>query len=183
MSENVKNAVTEMMDELLEVAKLKKGDLFVVGCSTSEVLGEHIGTASSAELGEIIFRAIYERLQERGVYLAAQGCEHINRALVVERELAEKRGYGIINVVPWLHAGGAFSLAAYQGLKDPVMVENVRAQAGLDIGGSIIGMHLVPVVVPVRLKRKQLGNASVLAARTRPKYVGGPRAEYDFDLI
>ncbi len=171
------------MDELLQVAKLEEGDLFVTGCSTSEILGEHIGTASNAELGEIIFQVIYEKLNERGIFLAAQGCEHINRALVVEKELAKKRGYEIVNAVPWLHAGGAFSLAAYKGMKDPVVVEGVSAQGGLDIGDTIIGMHLERVAVPVRLKVKQLGNAHVLAARTRPKYIGGPRAEYDFDLI
>jgi len=179
---NVKNEISAIMDELLAAAKLKEGDLFVAGCSTSEVLGERIGTASDAELGSVIFETVFQKLKEKGVFLAAQGCEHINRALVVERELALKRGYEIVNVVPRLHAGGAFSMAAYKGMKDPVMVETVKAQAGIDIGDTFIGMHLVAVVSPVRLKMKKLGNAHVTAARTRPRYVGGPRAEYDAAL-
>lgn len=181
--DKIRQLISEMMDELLEVAGLEEGDLFVVGCSTSEIMGEHIGSASSEELGVWIFDVIHKKLSERGIYLAAQGCEHINRALVIEKKAAKERGYTIVNVVPWLHAGGAFSLATYRGLSEPVLVEGVQAQAGLDIGDTFIGMHIEPILVPVRLKHKKIGKAHVMAARRRPKYIGGPRAEYDYDLL
>ena len=165
--------------ELLEVAKLKTGDLFVVGCSTSEVGGASIGSFSSPELAEVVFGGIYQATEEAGVYLVAQCCEHLNRALILEREAAEKYGYEIVNVVPQPKAGGSFATAAYKAFEDPVAVEHVRAHAGMDVGDTLIGMHLRDVAVPVRIRTVQIGDAHVVCARTRAKYIGGSRAVYE----
>ena len=165
--------------ELLAAAKLKKGDLLVVGCSSSEISGSRIGSDSRPETAEAVFSAIYEVVKEKGVYLAAQCCEHLNRSLVVEEAYAEAHDLEIVNAVPQPKAGGSFATAAYKGFVQPVLVEEVRADAGLDIGGTLIGMHLKRVAVPVRLSLNHIGEAILLAARTRPKYVGGARAVYD----
>ena len=165
--------------ELLAAAKLKKGDLLVVGCSSSEISGSRIGSDSRPETAEAVFSAIYEVVKASGVYLAAQCCEHLNRALVVEEAYAEAHDLEIVNAVPQPKAGGSFAAAAYKGFIQPVLVEAVRADAGLDIGGTLIGMHLKRVAVPVRLSLNHIGEAILLAARTRPKYVGGSRAVYD----
>ena len=162
--------------ELCETARLKKGDILVVGCSTSEVRGSKIGTDSAPETAEVLFQAIAGVLAPRGIFLAAQCCEHLNRAIIVSR--AAVPGQEIVNVVPQPKAGGSFATAAYKYLDDPVAVERVRADAGLDIGGTLIGMHLRPVAVPVRLALDHIGDAILLCARTRPKYIGGPRAVY-----
>lgn len=164
--------------ELLEAAKLKKGDLFVVGCSTSEVGGAEIGSFSSPELAERVFGGIYQATEEAEVYLVAQCCEHLNRALVMEREAAERYGYEIVNVIPQPKAGGSFATAAYKAFEDPVAVEHVKAHAGMDIGDTLIGMHLQDVAVPVRIRTGEIGDAHVVCARTRPKYIGGERAVY-----
>lgn len=165
--------------ELLAAAKLQKGDLLVVGCSSSEISGSRIGSDSRPETAEAVFSAIYEVVKEKGVYLAAQCCEHLNRSLVVEEAYAEAHDLEIVNAVPQPKAGGSFATAAYKGFVQPVLVEEVRADAGLDIGGTLIGMHLKRVAVPVRLSLEHIGEAILLAARTRPKYVGGARAVYD----
>ena len=165
--------------ELLNAAKLKKGGLVVVGCSSSEISGSRIGSDSRPETAEEVFSGIYEVLKENGVFLAAQCCEHLNRALVVEADYAEAKGLEIVNAVPQPKAGGSFATAAYRGFGQPVLVEAVRADAGLDIGGTLIGMHLKHVAVPLRLSLDRIGEAILLAARTRPKYVGGARAVYD----
>ena len=165
--------------ELLAAAKLKKGSLLVVGCSSSEISGSRIGSDSRPETAEAVFSAIYEVVKAGGVYLAAQCCEHLNRSLVVEEDYAEAHGLEIVNAVPQPKAGGSFATAAYKGFEKPVLVEAVRADAGLDIGGTLIGMHLKRVAVPVRLSLNHIGEAILLAARTRPKYVGGARAVYD----
>ena len=165
--------------ELLAAAKLKKGDLLVVGCSSSEISGSRIGSDSRPETAEAVFSAIYEVVRDNGVFLAAQCCEHLNRSLVVEEAYAEAHGLEIVNAVPQPKAGGSFATAAYKGFVQPVLVEEVRADAGLDIGGTLIGMHLKRVAVPVRLSLEHIGEAILLAARTRPKYVGGARAVYD----
>ena len=165
--------------ELLNAAKLKKGSLVVVGCSSSEISGSRIGSDSRPETAEEVFSGIYEVLKENGVFLAAQCCEHLNRALVVEADYAEAKGLEIVNAVPQPKAGGSFATAAYRGFGQPVLVEAVRADAGLDIGGALIGMHLKHVAVPLRLSLDHIGEAILLAARTRPKYVGGARAVYD----
>lgn len=169
--------------ELLEVAKLEEGQLFVVGCSTSEVGGVTIGTFSSPELAEAVFGGLYQATQEAGVYLAAQCCEHLNRALILENEAAERYGYEIVNVVPQPKAGGSFATAAYKAFDCPVAVEHIRAHAGMDIGDTLIGMHLRDVAVPVRIRTREIGDAHVVCARTRPKYIGGERAQYDKGVI
>ena len=164
--------------ELLAVAGLRAGDILVVGCSSSEMVGEQIGHGSSLEAAQAAFGAIYPILQEAGIYLAAQCCEHLNRALILERAAAERYGYEIVSVRPQPKAGGSFATTAYETFSDPVAVEHIRAAAGLDIGGTLIGMHLRDVAVPVRLSLDHIGNAHLLCARTRPKYIGGPRACY-----
>ena len=163
--------------EILEKAKPEAGELFVVGCSTSEVGGASIGTYSSPELAEVVFGGIYQATQEAGVYLAAQCCEHLNRALILEKEAAVKYGYPMVNVVPQPKAGGSFATAAYKAFEHPVAV------AGMDIGDTLIGMHLRDVAVPVRLRTGQIGDAHVVCARTRPKFIGGGRAVYDEELM
>lgn len=165
--------------ELLDAAKLEAGDLLVVGCSSSEVLGGRIGKASSLEAAQAVFAGVYPILQERGVFLAAQCCEHLNRALIVERSCAEKYGYEPVCVVPQPKAGGSFATTAWAAFDHPVAVEHIRAHAGLDIGGTLIGMHLRDVAVPVRLSLDHIGQAILLCARTRPKFIGGSRAVYE----
>lgn len=167
--------------ELLETAALNKGDILVVGCSTSEVAGARIGTFSSPELGEVVFGSIYQAAQEAGVYLAAQCCEHLNRALILEKEAAVRYGYEIVSVIPQPKAGGAFATVAYKTFEEPVAVEHIRAGAGMDIGDTLIGMHLKAVAVPVRIRTKEIGDARVVCARTRPKLIGGERAVYGPD--
>lgn len=169
--------------ELLETARLEKGDILVVGCSTSEVAGAGIGTFSSPELAEVIFGSIYQAAQEAGVYLAAQCCEHLNRAIILEREAACRYGYEIVNVVPQPKAGGSFATAAYKAFECPAAVEHIRAHAGMDIGDTLIGMHLRDVAVPVRLRVREIGDAHVVCARTRAKFVGGSRAVYDEEIL
>ncbi len=176
--ENIANQAAQAVRELLAVAGLKKGSIFVVGCSSSEIVGGTIGHASSFETAQAVYRAIKPILDDAGVFLAAQCCEHLNRALIVERACAEAYGLDPVCVVPQPKAGGSFATAAWQGADDPVAVEHVRAHAGIDIGGTLIGMHLRDVAVPVRLSVDRIGNAILLCARTRPKYIGGERAKY-----
>lgn len=165
--------------ELLDVAGLNAGDIFVVGCSSSEVLGGRIGKASSEEAAQAVFGGIYPILRKRGIYLAAQCCEHLNRALILEGECAERYGYEPVCVVPQPHAGGSFAVQAWRAFERPTAVERVRAHAGLDIGGTLIGMHLREVAVPVRLSLDHIGQAILLCARTRPRFIGGSRAAYE----
>ncbi|HFP7948828.1 TPA: TIGR01440 family protein [Enterococcus faecium] len=174
----LKDQLTEIVNDILAEAHLKKGDLFVLGCSTSEVVGGHIGKNSSAEVGQWIIRTLKELLDPKEIALAVQGCEHLNRALVVERTVAEAKNFEIVSVVPALHAGGACSVAAFDQFNDPVEVEHVVGQAGIDIGDTSIGMHIKHVQVPVRPRLKTLGQDHVTALRSRPKYIGGPRANY-----
>lgn len=166
--------------ELIEISKLKKGDVFIVGCSTSEVCSSKIGTASNMEVAKSIFNGIYLATKEKGVYLAVQCCEHLNRAIIIEREAVGCDG---VNVVPQLKAGGALATTAYQSFNNPVVVENILADAGIDIGDTLIGMHLKQVAVPVRLSIKRIGGANLVCARTRPKFIGGERAVYNQDLL
>ena len=167
--------------QILEAADIKKGKLFVVGCSTSEVAGAKIGTFSSPDLAGAVFNGIYKAANEKEVYLVAQCCEHLNRALILEEEAAEKYGYEPVNVVPQPKAGGSFATAAYAAFASPVAVEHIKAHAGMDIGDTLIGMHLKDVAVPVRISQKQIGDAHVVCARTRRKFIGGSRAVYDKD--
>ncbi len=173
--EETKQVVTELLAE----ANLEKGDILVVGCSSSEVDHHQIGTFSSAEIGKAIFDTIHEITQNAGIYLATQCCEHLNRALIVEKECAKAYNLTIVNVVPQLKAGGSFSTAAYSGFEKAVAVEEIQAHAGIDIGDTLIGMHLRPVAVPVRTKQTSIGDAHVVCARTRYKYIGGERASYE----
>ena len=175
ITEQARQAITE----LLEAARLQPGDIVVVGCSSSEVLGERIGTGSSMDAAGAVMDGILPVLQERGIYLAAQCCEHLNRAIILEAAAARAYGLEPVNVLPQPKAGGSFATTAWQRLQAPVAVERVQAHAGLDIGGTLIGMHLRPVAVPVRLSLKQIGAALLLCARTRPNFIGGCRAVYD----
>ena len=179
MFEEIKEQARAAVTELLELSRLKPGQVLVIGCSSSEMLGERIGKGSSPDAAKAAFEGIYPVLQNAGVRLAVQCCEHLNRALIVERALAEEKGWEIVNVVPQIHAGGSFAVAAYEHMKDPVAVEEIRADAGLDIGGTLIGMHLKRVAVPVRLPIKKIGEAPIVCARTRPKLIGGARAQYE----
>lgn len=165
--------------ELLDTADLHAGDIFVVGCSSSEITGGRIGKASSLEAAEAVLRGIWPILGERGIWLAAQCCEHLNRALIIEDACARQYGYDPVCVVPQPKAGGSFATAAWRSFEHPVAVEHIRAHAGLDIGGTLIGMHLRDVAVPVRLSLDHIGNAILLCARTRPKLIGGSRAVYE----
>lgn len=165
--------------ELIEIAKLEEGDLLVVGCSTSEVSGNKIGSASRPELAEDVFMGIWTAAKEAGVYLAAQCCEHLNRALIIEKCVAKDRRIDTVNVVPQPKAGGSFATRAYAHFDHPVAVEHIKAEAGMDIGDTLIGMHLKDVAVPVRLSVKSIGDAHLVCARTRAKFIGGERAHYD----
>lgn len=179
--EEIRQQAAQAAQEVCEAGKLKKGDLFVVGCSSSEVLGDKIGTHTNVDVASALYEGIQSVLQERGIYLAAQCCEHLNRALIVERAAVPHTD--IVNVVPQPKAGGSFATAAYAAFSDPVAVEHVRADAGMDIGDTLIGMHLKEVAVPVRLSVKTIGEAPLVCARTRPKFIGGCRAVYDEHLL
>ncbi len=176
--EMIQNQAKQVIEELISAAKLKKGDLLVIGCSSSEMIGSSIGKNSSMEAAQAAFSGIYPVLQEKGIELAVQCCEHLNRALILEADSAARRGYEIVNVMPQPKAGGSFATTAWQNFRQPVAVEHIRADAGLDIGGTMIGMHLKEVAVPVRLSVKTIGQANILCARTRPKFIGGERAVY-----
>ena len=174
----------EAVDHLLSSAEYRVGDIFVIGCSTSEIVGKRIGSASSEEAAKAVMDAVLPKITEAGLFLAVQGCEHINRALCTSRACMERYGLQEVWVRPWLHAGGAFATEAYNRIPDCVMVEDVGAKGalGMDIGGTLIGMHLKKVAVPVRLPQKHIGAAILLAARVRPKFIGGERAIYDESL-
>ncbi len=182
MYEEIRQASAEAMTELLDVSKLREGSLVVVGCSSSEILGQRIGKGSSPEAAQAVVDAILPILEDRKMLLAAQCCEHLNRALIVERSTMEKFGLEQVTVMPRPKAGGSFATAVYAAMKDPVAVEFVKADAGLDIGNTLIGMHLKHVAVPLRLSVKRIGEAAVNAARTRPKLIGGVRAEYPEEI-
>ena len=183
MLERIREQAECAVRELLEVAKLEPGEILVVGCSSSEVSGENIGSASSPEIAGAICEGILPVAVEHGIYLAAQCCEHLNRALILECEAARKFGYEPVNVVPQPKAGGSFATAFYRSCRHPVAVEHIRARAGMDIGDTLIGMHLAEVAVPVRLSIRKIGDANLVCARTRPKYIGGYRAHYDDRLF
>ena len=165
--------------ELIEKAGLKSGDVVVVGCSTSEVIGEKIGTSGTVETAQEIFNGISDALSEKGIFVAAQCCEHLNRAIIIEKDKADSLGLEQVCVVPYPRAGGSFATAAWHTMKNPVAVEEIKADAGIDIGTTLIGMHLKRVAVPLRLETKKIGEATVSAAKTRAKYIGGERAKYE----
>lgn len=165
--------------ELIEKSGVKSGDVVVIGCSTSEVIGEKIGTSGTVEVAQAIFDGLNGVFAEKGIYLAAQCCEHLNRAIIIESEKADMLGLEKVCVVPHPHAGGSFATAAYHSMKNPAAVEEIKADAGIDIGSTLIGMHLKRVAVPLRLENNVIGEAKLNAARTRPKYIGGERAKYE----
>ncbi len=179
--ERVKAELEKIAEELIEKANLTTNDIVVVGCSSSEILGDNMGTNSSPELGEKVFLTLNRIFKEKGIFVAAQCCEHLNRAIIVEKQAVPFGEY--VNVVPVPKAGGSFATAAYKYMENPVAVESIRADAGIDIGGVLIGMHLKNVAVPVKLSEKTVGNAIILAARTRPKFIGGVRANYNEEMI
>lgn len=177
----IKEIAAKAVTELIEAAHLKEGDILVVGCSSSEIKGERIGKGSDMNAAEAVYEGIKPILDEKGIFLAAQGCEHINRAIITERAALGPLDE-VVNVVPQLHAGGSFTVTVYNNAKDPVALERIQADAGMDIGDTLIGMHLKPVAVPVRLSMKEIGCAHLTCARTRPKFIGGERAKYDMVL-
>ena len=176
--ETIRQEVRAVAEELITTAQMKPGQILVVGCSSSEIHNSKLGTDSSQEIGQAVFEALYACTKEHGLYLAAQCCEHLNRAIIIEREAAEKYGWEEVCVVPRPHAGGSWATTCWKQCKDPIAVEEIRAHAGIDIGGTLIGMHLRRVAVPVRLSLNRIGEANILCARTRPKLIGGERAKY-----
>ena len=168
----------DVLDAFFMKANLRARQILVVGCSTSEVIGQQIGQGSSLEIAGVLLPALLEQVRQRGIFLAVQGCEHINRALVVEEACVDHYGLEAVTVLPALHAGGAMTVKAWQTFSTPVMVERIQAHAGIDIGDTFIGMHLRPVAIPIRLQVKELGEAHLTLAYTRPRLIGGPRAVY-----
>ena len=179
----IKEQAGKATSELLLRAGLSEGDILAVGCSSSEVIGERIGTSSSMEAARAVFEGIYAETLKKGVYLAAQCCEHLNRAVIIEKELAKRERLPVVNVIPQAKAGGSFATTAYERFAQPAAVEHIRAQAGMDIGDTLIGMHLEEVAVPVRVGIKEIGRAHLVCARTRGKFIGGERAVYNQEML
>ncbi|MDE5898397.1 MAG: TIGR01440 family protein [Treponemataceae bacterium] len=177
--QKIESETAAAIQELLEAHPLDEGSVLVIGCSSSEVGGGAIGSASSAEIGQAVFAGASRIARSRGIFLAAQCCEHLNRALVIEEACRRAFGYERVSVVPWLKGGGALATAAYSAFKNPAVVEHIRADAGIDIGGTLIGMHIREVAVPFRPKTARIGSAAVTAAWSRPKLIGGSRARYE----
>lgn len=183
MYENITNDAKVVFEELLDKTKLQKGQVLVIGCSTSEIIGDTIGTHSSLDIAQALYEGFYDMLKSRGIYIAAQCCEHLNRALVIERELAAKLNIDIVNAVPQPKAGGSSATTAFTMMDDPVVVEHIRADAGIDIGGTLIGMHLKETAVPLRFENRKIGEAYISGARVRPKFIGGERTVYNEELL
>ena len=183
MFEQEQQDAVRVVEEFLGQAKLKKGDLVVIGCSTSEIASHRIGSYSNADLGEAVFLAMQGAFAKEEISIATQCCEHLNRALIIERKDAERFGYEEVNVVPQPKAGGSFSTAAWKHMQDPVAVEDLRAKGDSDIGDTLIGMHLRAVAVPVRIEHPTIGGAHIVCARARAKFVGGERAHYNEALL
>ena len=182
MLSNIKKQAKQAVTERIEISGIKSGDILVIGCSSSEIMGGDIGKASSIDAAKAVFDGIYPILKEKGIYLAAQCCEHLNRAIIIEQAAAEKFNLEIVNVMPQPKAGGSFATTAWQNMEHPVAVEHIKASAGLDIGNTLIGMLLKDVAVPVRLSINKIGKAPIVCARTRPKFIGGERAIYCEEL-
>jgi len=175
----IKKQGYELTKELIKVSGMKEEQILVIGCSSSEIVGEKIGSFSSFEVAEALYCGIEKAAKEANIFIAAQCCEHLNRALILEAAAAYKYFYEEVNVVPQPKAGGSFATAAYKYMENPVAVEHIKAHAGIDIGDTLIGMHLKDVAVPVRLSSSKIGEAHVVCARTRAKFIGGIRATYD----
>lgn len=178
--DTIKNQLTHALSDYFDKVTLPENGLFVLGCSTSEVAGAWMGHASSQDVGDTIIDTLLPILNKHHVALAVQGCQHINRALLMEREVADRRGYEIVSVVPSLHAGGAAQIAAYRTFKDPVEVEHIVADGGMDIGDTQIGMHVKFVQIPIQTSVKEIGEAHTTYLTSRPKLIGGARAIYEF---
>lgn len=176
--QQIQAQLTQLLSEFEEQVVLRPNTIFVVGCSTSEVIGQKIGTAGALETAYAIFEPLQAFAKKHQLHLAFQGCEHINRAITMEASVAEQFGYEPVAVIPVRTAGGSMSAYAYTKLDNPVVVEAIRAQAGMDIGQTLIGMHLKEVAVPVRTSVRTIGEAVVTIATTRPKLIGGERAVY-----
>lgn len=172
------NNLKKATEEIINKAKAKKGEIFVLGGSSSEIQGEKIGSNTDVDLGEILLKEVLKITKKNGLFLAVQGCEHTNRALVIERDCLNKYNLEEVNIIPHRNAGGAFATAAYKDFSDPVMVDEIKGHLGLDIGDSFISMHLKRIVVPVRLEVDNIGKAHLTAARTRPRLIGGDRAKH-----
>ena len=172
------NVWDDVLDAFFLKANLRRGQILVLGCSTSEVIGQQIGQGSSMEVAEVLLPPLLERVHQQGIFLAVQGCEHINRALVVEEACVDHYGLEVVTVLPALHAGGAMTVQAWRKFSSPLMVERIQGHAGIDIGDTFIGMHLHPVAIPIRIHVKELGEAHLTLAYTRPRLIGGPRAVY-----
>lgn len=181
MFESLTEQAILLTEELCEKAKLQKGQILVVGCSTSEICGDRIGSNSNLDAAKAVFSGIYSVTEQHGIWLAAQCCEHLNRAIIIEQEAVS--GQEIVNVIPQPKAGGSFATTAWHTFRHPVALEEIRADAGLDIGDTLIGMHLKKVAVPVRLTHGEIGQAHITAARVRPKFIGGIRAIYNEELM
>ena len=181
MDKSIYEQTKAAVSELCETAKLKEGNIVVVGCSTSEGVGSTIGTNSNYEVAGEIFEALYDFTKSKGLFLAVQCCEHLNRAIITERKAVPFAE--CVNVVPQPKAGGSLATQAYKVFENPIALEEIKADAGLDIGLTMIGMHLKKVAVPIRLKNNTIGKALVVGARTRPKFIGGVRAAYDDNLL
>lgn len=179
--QDIREEARKAIIELIDAARLTPGQLVIVGCSSSEMAGGVIGHDSHMELAEAVFEELYTVAKEHQINLAFQCCEHLNRAIVVERSYVTTEE--LCNVVPQQHAGGAMATTAYKRLDNPAVVEFIKADAGIDIGDTFIGMHLKHVAVPVRLGVKEIGCAHVTAARVRPKSIGGIRAVYNESLM
>lgn len=178
MENTLYNQAKTATEEVISLGKLTDGDVLVVGCSSSEVCGDKIGTESNEDVAAQVFSGIYDAVREHGVYLAAQCCEHLNRAIIIEKELCDRLRLDAVCVVPQKKAGGSFATAAWHNFERPCAVEHIRANAGIDIGGTLIGMHLKDVAVPLRISQKTIGKANLICAYTRPKFIGGERAKY-----
>lgn len=179
--DSLKQQTSQLFTEFLDSGHFKPGQIIVIGCSTSEVAGEHIGHAGSPAIAEALFEPLYQLATERGIHLAFQCCEHLNRALVVTRQTMEAYHLEEVTVIPYPHAGGSMASHAYRHLPDAVVVESVQAHGGWDIGETLIGMHMRAVAVPLRLSSRTLGNARLNACFTRPKLIGGERAHYQLE--
>lgn len=183
MLDKISNDMKTAVIELIDTAKLKENDILVIGCSTSEITGHKIGSESVLEVATAVFQGVYPIVKEKGIFLAAQCCEHLNRAIIIEEAAARYYNYEIVNVRPQLKAGGAFATVCYEGFQSPVAVEEIKAHAGMDIGDTLIGMHLKKVAVPVRLQVRAIGQANLVCARTRAKFIGGERAHYNTEIM
>lgn len=178
----IEQQMETLFQEFVDTCSFKPGQIIVIGCSTSEVAGSHIGKAGDPHVAAQLFPPLWRIAQKRGLRLAFQCCEHLNRALVVTSETMEACHLEAVSVVPYPHAGGSMAAYAYRQMPDAVVVESIQAHGGIDIGETMIGMHLRSVAVPLRLSSHTVGAARINAAYTRPKLIGGERAHYELGI-